>query len=113
TNMGHGKWTAFIKRFSTHRVLNALYICMPQTSTHSHTDGGGFYLSCQPAHRERLGVQCLTQGGVVGGSVSCSRTLRHLVRRSWDQTSNLLIAERLLPPEPLSPRCLIPVILPV
>ena len=32
---------------------------MPQTSTHSYTDGRGYYLSCQPAHRERLGVQFL------------------------------------------------------
>ena len=36
--------------------------------THSYTDDGGYYLRCQPAHRERLGVQCLAQG--------------HLVRRS-------------------------------
>ena len=35
---------------------------MPQTSTHSHTDAGGYYLRCQPPHWERLGVQCLAQG---------------------------------------------------
>src|SRR4029434_1628940 len=29
--------------------------------THSYTDGRGYYLSCQPAHRERLGVQCPAQ----------------------------------------------------
>ena len=34
--------------------------------------------------------------GAVGGSVSCSRTLWHLVRRSQDQNSNLPFTERLL-----------------
>ena len=60
--------------WSFHRALNALYTLMPQTSTHLQR-----LLSKlkKPAHHERL-----------GGSVSCSRTLRHLVRRSRDRTSN-------------------------
>ena len=47
---------------TTHRALKALYRWMPQTSTHSHTNSRGCYLRCQPAHQERLGVQCLAQG---------------------------------------------------
>ena len=35
---------------------------MPQTSTHSHSDGGVIYLRCVPVHQEQLGVQCLFQG---------------------------------------------------
>ena len=65
-------------------VLKALYILMPQTSTHSHTDGGGYYIRCQPAHQERLGVQCLTQ--------------RHFDtwHLSQDRINNRPIAEQLL-----------------
>src|SRR4029434_7614875 len=71
---------------SIHRALKALYILMPQTSTHSHTDVGGYYLRCQPAHREWLGVQCLAR----------SRTLCPFVRRSRDRTSNRTIGKGLL-----------------
>ena len=46
-----GKWTALYSAF----LLKALYRLLPQTSTHSHTDGGSYYLRCQPAHW----VQCL------------------------------------------------------
>ena len=38
-----------------------LYRLMPQTSTHSHTNGRGYCLRSRPAHREQL-VRCLAQG---------------------------------------------------
>ena len=37
------------------QMVNELHI-------HTSTNGGGYYLKCQPAHWERLGVQCCAQG---------------------------------------------------
>ena len=56
------KWTAFTV-YSTVlliRALKAFYRLMPHTSTHSHTDSGGYHAWCQAAHQEQMGVQCRT-----------------------------------------------------
>lgn len=80
----NGKWTAFIKHFSS---LSTTKSALQHKSAFNHLqthDRGVLSLKCQPAHRELIHTQRATEQlfEAIWGSVTCSEALPHADWRS-------------------------------